>query len=296
MILLIIQFICLSNFFRSYIGSYLFELTNQTGITYGICILIAAAILLSYKISILGYVSKIAASACMAYDCVLIVNDFIKEFVQENNVLYADLLIFVIATAVFSAITISETYCTWFESNCEFDLLRDIPEIITDIIKWVFSPIIVIKKFFQLKAKKLSQAKFFHLSKKSKTDTKEIDALKEKLAYYEKNDFASANESLKHENQVLKFEIDQKDTTISEIKSILDLTKNDNNFLRAEVERIKSENSNQDIYKDIFFANCKSKPDIKERYRKLSTIFHPDCQNGDNTIFLNIKNAYEKMC
>lgn len=44
-----------------------------------------------------------------------------------------------------------------------------------------------------------------------------------------------------------------------------------------------------------YFEGCKTKEELDTRYRALAKVFHPDAKSGDETIFVNIQNEYERL-
>lgn len=44
-----------------------------------------------------------------------------------------------------------------------------------------------------------------------------------------------------------------------------------------------------------YFEGCKTKEEIDTRYKALAKVFHPDAKSGDETIFVNIQNEYERL-
>lgn len=51
--------------------------------------------------------------------------------------------------------------------------------------------------------------------------------------------------------------------------------------------------TNEKVAKHDYFKGCNTWEDVKNRYRKLMQIYHPDCKNGDEEYSKDINNQYE---
>lgn len=239
---------------------------------------VALAILFSsiYVFEVIGNIAKFVTGFIVSYVMGMpLYWRMVKLIIPENVQMLVVMLCFVLVGIFYGVYLRNFTEYTFLEAQVEINIGK--------FLDAFFKPISSMNKKVQcrIKAKKSKDDKKDSSIKYKMLEFDELKAENEKLRILYSS-FESENTSLKLENTSLKVEnIGLKEENIK-MKSRMELFENNDK---------KNTFHNNNGF-DSLFSEVDS--DIrKKRYRKLSQIFHPDSEVGDEEIFRKIKEAYE---